>query len=52
MSARTTLAPEVARAYAECEAIARAHDENFPTASRLLPRELSRHLGAFYASKK
>ena len=49
MSARTPLAPDVARAYATCEAIARAHDENFPTASRLLPKEISRHLGAFYA---
>lgn len=49
MSARTTLAPDVARAYRACEAIARAHAENFPTASRLLPPDLRRHLAAFYA---
>ena len=49
MSAHTTSDPDIARAYAECESIARAHDENFPTASRLLPADLRRHLGAFYA---
>lgn len=49
MSARTTLAPDIARAYQACEALARGHAENFPTASRLLPRALSRHLAAFYA---
>ena len=49
VSARTTLAPDVARAYEACAAVARAHAENFPTASRLLPPDLSRHLAAFYA---
>src|SRR3982750_2672297 len=36
-------------AYRACERIARAHSENFPTASRLLPAALRRHLAAFYA---
>ena len=36
-------------AYRTCARIARAHSENFPTASRLLPAELRRHLAAFYA---
>jgi len=38
-----------ADAYRACARIARAHSENFPTASRLLPAELRRHLAAFYA---
>ncbi|MGH7726378.1 MAG: squalene/phytoene synthase family protein, partial [Candidatus Eiseniibacteriota bacterium] len=37
------------RAYRHCESVARAHAENFPVASRLLPKEVRRHLGAFYA---
>jgi squalene synthase HpnC len=41
--------PEVARAYAACEALARSHYENFPVASRLLPREMRPHIAAIYA---
>jgi squalene synthase HpnC len=37
------------RAYDECLAIARGHYENFPVASRLLPRALRRHVAAIYA---
>jgi squalene synthase HpnC len=37
------------RAYAACEALARAHYENFPVASRLLPRPMRRHVAAVYA---
>ena len=40
---------DVESAYGACARIARAHSENFPTASRLLPAGLSRHLAAFYA---
>jgi phytoene synthase len=36
-------------AYRACEAIARAHEENFPVASLLLPAAARRHLAAFYA---
>jgi squalene synthase HpnC len=39
----------LARAYAACEAMARAHYENFPVASRLLPRAMRPHIGAVYA---
>lgn len=39
----------LARAYAECEARARAHYENFPVGSWLLPRRLRRDLAAVYA---
>ena len=38
-----------AAAFAECERIARAHYENFTLGSRLLPRELRRHIAAVYA---
>jgi phytoene synthase len=42
--------PEVlARAYAACEALARSHYENFPVASRLLPRRMRPHVAAVYA---
>jgi len=41
--------PELARAYAACEALARSHYENFPVASRLLPREMRPHIAAIYA---
>ena len=42
--------PELlARAYAACEAMARAHYENFPVASRLLPRPMRPHIAAVYA---
>src|SRR5712692_8657923 len=37
------------RAYAACEGFARAHDENFPVASRLLPRAMRPHVAAVYA---
>ena len=39
----------IARAYAACEALARAHYENFPVASRLLPRAMRPHVAAVYA---
>ena len=42
--------PELlARAYAACEAMARAHYENFPVASRLLPQPMRPHVAAVYA---
>jgi squalene synthase HpnC len=45
-----SLWPEpLARAYAECEALTRAHYENFPVASRLLPRRMRPHIAAVYA---
>ncbi len=37
------------RAYAACEALARQHYENFPVASRLLPRRMRPHVAAVYA---
>lgn len=37
------------RAYAECLRLTRAHYENFPVASRLLPRRLRPHVAALYA---
>src|SRR6266513_4673926 len=37
------------RAYAACEAMARAHYENFPVASRLLPAAMRPHVAAVYA---
>lgn len=39
----------LARAYAACEALARTHYENFPVASRLLPRPMRPHVAAVYA---
>ena len=42
--------PDVlARAYAACEAMARSHYENFPVASRLLPKRMRPHVAAVYA---
>jgi squalene synthase HpnC len=38
-----------ARAYRACEALARAHYENFPVASRLLPPSMRPHVAAVYA---
>ena len=35
--------------YAACEHLARSHYENFPVASRLLPRRLRPHVAAVYA---
>jgi hydroxysqualene synthase len=44
------LEPDVlARAYGACLALARAHYENFPVASRLLPRAMRPHVAAIYA---
>ncbi len=40
---------ELDEAYASCEQIAKAHYENFPVASLLLPRPLRRHVAAVYA---
>jgi squalene synthase HpnC len=37
------------RAYAECGRLARAHYENFPVASRLLPGPMRPHVAAVYA---
>ena len=36
-------------AYAYCEALANSHYENFPVASRLMPKALRPHLAAIYA---
>jgi hydroxysqualene synthase len=41
--------PSLARAYAAAEALARSHYENFPVASRLLPRAMRPHIAAVYA---
>lgn len=40
---------DVAGAYAFCQALANNHYENFPVASRLLPRRLRKHIAALYA---
>src|SRR3984957_4862627 len=39
----------LAPAYDACEALARAHYENFPVASRLLPAAMRPHVAALYA---
>ena len=39
----------VARGYAACEKLARSHYENFPVASRLLPKSMRPHVAALYA---
>ena len=39
----------LARAYAACESMAQSHYENFPVASRLLPRPMRPHVAAVYA---
>src|SRR5665213_2667402 len=39
----------LAPAYDACEALARSHYENFPVASRLLPRPMRPHVAAVYA---
>jgi hydroxysqualene synthase len=42
--------PQVlAASYAACEHLARTHYENFPVASRLLPRDIRPHIAAVYA---
>ena len=40
---------ELRDAYAACQALAASHYENFPVASRLLPRPLRPHIAAVYA---
>ena len=45
----TVAAGPLAEAYAACEALARAHYENFPVASVLLPRAMRPHVAAVYA---
>jgi squalene synthase HpnC len=40
---------DLAAAYAECERMVRAHYENFPVASLLLPRAMRPHVAALYA---
>ncbi len=47
--ARLAIPPTHAAAYAHCEAVARAHYENFPVASRLLPAAMRPHVAAVYA---
>lgn len=49
ISTTPSLHPDLARAYAACEALARSHYENFPVASRLLPRAMRPHVAAVYA---
>lgn len=39
----------LAEAYAACSRLARAHNENFPVASRLLPEAMRPHVAAIYA---
>ncbi len=39
----------LSQAYAACERLAREHYENFPVASRLLPRRMRPHVAAIYA---
>jgi len=41
--------PTIRAAYAECRRLARRHYENFPTASRLVPRDKRNALAAIYA---
>lgn len=41
--------PSLDEAYAACARLARAHYENFPVASFLLPRRLRPHIAAIYA---
>jgi phytoene synthase len=45
----TSSAAILASAYAACEQDARTHYENFPVASRLLPRRMRPHVAAVYA---
>ena len=39
----------IREAYASCERFARTHYENFPVASRILPRRMRTHIAAIYA---
>ena len=43
------MTPGLAGAYAYCERLAQTHYENFPVASRLLPRAMRPHVAAIYA---
>jgi len=43
------VADDQAAAYAYCQQLARAHYENFPVASRLLPASMRPHVAAVYA---
>jgi hydroxysqualene synthase len=45
----TVAAGSLAQAYAACETLARAHYENFPVASMLLPYAMRPHIAAVYA---
>jgi phytoene synthase len=42
-------AADLTAAYAACERLARAHYENFPVASRLVPARMRPHVAALYA---
>ncbi|MBA2602548.1 MAG: squalene/phytoene synthase family protein, partial [Acidobacteria bacterium] len=41
--------PDLERAYAACERLARTHYENFPVASFLLPKRMRPGIAAIYA---
>jgi squalene synthase HpnC len=45
----SVIAGDLDRAYGACEALARSHYENFPVASRLLPKAMRPHVAAVYA---
>jgi hydroxysqualene synthase len=45
----SSLSEPLAGAYTACERLARAHYENFPVASRLLPAPMRPHVAAVYA---
>jgi squalene synthase HpnC len=47
--ARLLDASDVAGAYRFCQDLANRHYENFPVASRLMPKRLRRHVAALYA---
>src|SRR5438093_5838118 len=49
MSSSRSFPPSLERAYAACVAMARAHYENFPVASWLLPATMRPHVAAVYA---
>src|SRR5258706_14422698 len=49
MSSSRSFPRPLERAYAACVALARAHYENFPVASRLLPASMRPHVAAVYA---
>jgi phytoene synthase len=49
MVAPRGVTPQIGAAYEACERMARSHYENFPVASRLLPRDMRPHVAALYA---